>query len=234
MMEVRGVNGTIIRPLLGIPCERTGTVNGETFMAFLRIARQGWDMVATDFGRIDVTRCRMAQALLDSDHTHLVMLDADHIHPPDTVRRLMRWALKDRDMYQVVGGLNYRRGEPYEALAFLREEGNRNYYTLADWPAGIAQVAVVGTGCICIDRRVFEALPAPWFAYHYPQKYTDDKTFNWPTDDTHFAQACEQAGIPQWVDTTLTSPHGRWVYVDKQYGDEWRAKQAVTEGDDGH
>lgn len=76
-----------IKPLLGIPLERTGTVNGETFAAFMRIARQGWDMVFTGYGRIDVTRCRMAQTLLKGDHTHLIMLDADHIHPPETVHR---------------------------------------------------------------------------------------------------------------------------------------------------
>jgi hypothetical protein len=211
-----------IKPLLGIPVERTGTVNGETFAAFLRIARQGWDIVSTDYGRIDLTRCRMAQTLLQGDHTHLIMLDADHIHPPDVCHKLLRWVMKDRDKYQIVGGLNYRRGEPYEALAFLRDEETRNYYTFEDWPPGIFQVAALGTGCICIDRRVFEAIPAPWFGYSYPQKYTDDGSFNWPTDDTYFAQKCEVAGIAQWVDTTVTSPHGRWMYVDKQYGDEHR------------
>ena len=222
-----------IKPLLGIPVERTGTVNGETFGAFLRIARQGWDMVFTDYGRIDLTRCRMAQKLLETDHTHLIMLDADHVHPMDVVAKLVRWAHIDRDKYQIVGGLNYRRGEPYEALAFLRDETTRNYYTLEDWPAGMFQVAALGTGCIMIDRRVFEAIPAPWFAYTYPQKYTDDGSFNWPTDDTYFAQRCEEHGITQWVDTTIVSPHGKWVYVDKAYGDAWR-KSRIAEGSDGH
>ena len=215
---------TDIKPFVAIPMERTGTVNSETFAAFLRIARQGWDIISIEYGRIDVIRCRMAQTLLLSDHTHLIMLDADHIHPPDVVHKLLRWAQKDRDRYQIVGGLNYRRGEPYEAMAFLREPETRKYFTYEDWPPGLHQVAAVGTGCICIDRRVFETIPPPWFAYSYPQKYTDDGTFEYPTDDTHFAQACEQAGISQWVDTTITSPHGRWMYVDKQYGDEWRLK----------
>jgi hypothetical protein len=188
---------TDIKPLVGIPCERTGTVNSETFAAFMRIARQGWDQVWTDYGRIDVTRCRMAQELLKSDHTHLIMLDADHIHPPDVVHKLLRWAVKDRDTYQIVGGLNYRRGEPYEALAFLRDEKTRVYFTFEDWPDNsIMRVAALGTGCIMIDRRVFETVPAPWFGYSYPQQYTDDGSFGWPTDDTYFAQKCEVAGIP--------------------------------------
>jgi hypothetical protein len=216
-----------IKPLLGFPTERTGTVNGETLQAMARIWAQGWPQVWTDYGRIDLTRCRMAQELLKSTCTHLIMLDADHIHPPDVVHKLLRWAATDRDKYQIVGGLNYRRGEPYEALAFLRDPETRNYFTYEDWPEGLHQVAALGTGSICIDRRVFEALPAPWFAYAYPQKYTDDGSFGWPTDDTYFAQLCEKHGISQWVDTTVTSPHGRWVYVDKQYGDEYRARQAV-------
>jgi hypothetical protein len=222
----------MIKPLLGIPYERTGTVNAECFAAFLRIARQGWDLVSTDYGRTDVTRNRLAQALLKTDHTHLVMLDADHVHPPDVVKNLLRWADKDRDAYQVVGGLNYRRGEPYEACAFLRDERGI-YYTYDDWPAGLHQVAVVGTGCICIDRRVFETIPPPWFCYEYPQASTDDGSFNWPAEDTYFAHQCEKYGIAQWVDTTITSPHARTVYVDRQYGMSWRERHG-NQGTDTH
>lgn len=221
---------TEIKPLLGIPMERTGTVSSETFLAFLRIARQGWDVVGVPYGRIDVVRCRMAQALLDGDHTHLIMLDADHEHPVDVVQKLLRWPMKDRDKYQVVGGLNYRRGEPYEAMAFLRDEKTHNFYTFEEWPLGLHQVALVGTGCICIDRRVFEALPPPWFAYDYPEKYSDNRSFDYPTDDTYFNKLCEQAGIPVWCDTTLTSPHAKWDYVTAEYGAAWRQKHKAAIG----
>ena len=78
-----------IRPLVGIPLERTASYAEETLPWHWGIASRGWGFIHHGYNRTDVQRNEFAVSLLDSpDYTHLVMLDMDHTHPHDIVERL--------------------------------------------------------------------------------------------------------------------------------------------------
>ena len=189
------------RILLGVLKERAISYADDVLDNFMMIAATGVSLIRVPYGRTDIVRNRMAMGLLDSDYTHLLMLDADHEHPVDIVQRLARWVLLD-DTVQVVGGLNFKRSSPHEPCAFIFG-ADGSIYQPAEWERGLIEVDALGTGSILIAREVFEAIQPPWFYNIYDEVWMD----SWPGEDIGFSRNCKAAGIRLWVDTTTTSPH---------------------------
>ena len=191
----------------------------------MQIAAQGVRFIKQDYTRTDLASNRFAMQLLASEFTHLLMLDLDHVHPPDIVQRLAQWVLSD-PAHQVVGGLNYRRSEPYEPCAFIRQPDGA-LGAPASWTPGLMKVDFLGTGSILIAREVFEKIEPPWFYNLYDDnKWTDQ----WPGEDIGFNEKCREAGIQMYLDTTTTSPHVSdrligektfWAYLE-QHPDKYR------------
>jgi hypothetical protein len=192
------------RILVGIPLERTISHASLVFHRFMEIALQGPVVLKQDYTRTDLARNRFATKLLESDYTHLLMLDIDHVHPADIIQRLARWPMMKPEV-QVVGGLNFRRSEPYEPCCFFRDEEGGNVTTPAKWKPGLMKVDYIGTGSILIAREVFEKIEPPWFYNVYGiEANWDDQ---WPGEDIGFSEKCHAAGIDMYVDTTTSSPH---------------------------
>jgi len=190
------------RPIVGIPLERTISHADNVIWPLLAIAQQGWPFIRLNYGRTDLVRNKMVVQLLGSHFTHLVMLDTDHIHPEDIVQRLMANFI-ERPGLMVVGGLNFRRGEPFEPCLFVRGDDGR-YYSVADWErGGVIKVDAVGTGSLAVAREVFERMEPPWFYNDYSMAIDDV----WPGEDMGFCDKCRALGIDLYVDTRITSPH---------------------------
>jgi hypothetical protein len=192
------------RILVAVPLERSISNASLVFHRFMEIAAQGVVFLKQDYTRTDLARNRFATKLLESDYTHLLMLDVDHVHPVDIVQRLARWPLMNPEI-EVVGGLNFRRSEPYEPCCFFKDPETGGVNAPAEWSAGLLKVDYLGTGSILIAREVFEKIPPPWFKniYDIPANWDDE----WPGEDIGFNEACNAAGVNLWVDTTTTSPH---------------------------
>jgi hypothetical protein len=192
------------RILVAIPLERSISNASLVFHRFLEIASQGVAFLKQDYTRTDLARNRFAIKLLESNYTHLLMLDVDHVHPVDIVQKLARWPLMNPDV-KVVGGLNFRRSEPYEPCCFFKDPVTGGVNAPADWSAGLLKVDYIGTGSILIAREVFEAIEPPWFfnIYNIAANWADE----WPGEDIGFSEKCQKAGIDMYVDTTTTSPH---------------------------
>lgn len=226
------------RVVIGIPSERTRITAAAHSIE--RIAAQGYPFLQIGYTRCDVARNRMVIRMLSHNeqmvaedrtaesYTHLLMLDSDHIHPVDIVERLARWVQHDPNKL-VVGGLNFRRGAPFDPCAYMTDaEGT--LYPLLEWKQGCFPVDVLGSGCILIAASVFYELPFPWFGYSYERNEALDwpacgiealgAGVQWPGTDIWFSQRCEAAGIQQWVDTTTSSPHILETSVTE---DSWRS-----------
>lgn len=198
------------RILVGVPLERAMSFTEGVFYNFWSIAQQGVPIIQMPYGRIDVTRNKFAVSLLQSDFTHLLMLDIDHKHPKNIVQRLARWVITKPEI-KVVGGLNFRRSEPFDpCCGFWGKDGR--YYPPAEWGKGLIKVDILGTGSILIDREVFEIIPPPWFYFDYSKVWADD----WISEDVIFSKLCNQYNIDLYVDTTTTSPHITTGLVDAE------------------
>jgi len=193
--------------LVGIPVERT--IPTAAFWGFLQIVQQGYAFTCLPYMRCDVARNQIVKEFLspaNSVFTHLLMLDMDHVHPPDIVERLARHVEQDPSKL-VIGGLNFKRTAPFEPCFFLRA-GDGQYFTLTDWRPGLLKVDILGTGSILIAREVFSRIKPPWFSYSYKADMSlDNWPEAWPGVDVTFSKFCTVAGIDMWVDTTTTSPH---------------------------
>jgi hypothetical protein len=203
------------RILIGVPLERTIAHASLVFHRFIEIAAQGAVFLKQDYTRTDLARNRFAMKLLESDYTHLLMLDLDHVHPADIVQRLARWVLMDPAI-EVVGGLNFRRSEPYEPCCFFKNEEMGTVNAPAEWGPGLLKVDYIGTGSILIAREVFEKIEPPWFQniYGIEANWADE----WPGEDIGFSEKCAAAGVGMYVDTTTTSPHvGERLIAEKTF-----------------
>lgn len=210
--------------LLGIPMERT--IGQRAFFGFADILVQGWPLAQQDYTRNDIARCNLAEYLLQSEYTHLLMLDSDHVHPSDIVDRLARWFIVYPDQVQVVGGLNFRRGEPYDPCAFI-DPGDGSFRRMAEWckpdeEPGAIEVDALGSGSIMIERKVFEQIDRPFFGYDYSIE-------GWPGTDMWFSAKCRKAGIKLWCDTSTTSPHISDQLIDGETWKAWMRANGVME-----
>ncbi len=207
------------RILVAFLLERTISYADLVFPACMQIAAQGPVVLNMPYQRTDLARNRASMELLKSDFTHLLMLDIDHVHPHDIIQRLAKWVLKDPKKYQVVGGLNFRRSEPYDPCAY-KTGADGSMYTIA-WEKDdeIVEVDRLGTGSILIAREVFETIPPPWFWNDYSQSWRDA----WPGEDIGFNKLCVQHGIKMWVDVTVTSPHITPAIIDGATWQKWTA-----------
>lgn len=191
---------------------RGETLSSEVFPSFLQIAAHGFPFIDFGFRRKDICLNMLGRYLLDSEFTHAVVLDADHMHPHDVIEQLCYWPGRDPTKL-VVGGLNYRRGEPYEPMAYIRDKQGHSYSLTANEP-GLYRVSVIGGGSMLYAREAFERLPYPWFQCVY------DSTTETPGEDTYFSALCEKHGVEMWCDAGVTSPHlgtkwiDRWAFED--------------------
>jgi len=126
------------RICLHILMERAISFGDKVIYPWLMMAQAGVHIMEMPYIRTDLARNQSAINLLKSDFTHHLMIDADHVHPYDLVERLAKWVILDPDVW-VVGGLNFRRGAPYEPCAFVYGEDKR-IYSPAAFPPGIMEV----------------------------------------------------------------------------------------------
>lgn len=212
-----------IRILIGIPMERT--IGQLAFFGFIRIFTQGWPLAKLEYTRNDIARCKFGEFLMSSEFTHLLMLDSDHVHPEDIAPRLARWFRAYPDEVQVCGGLNFRRGVPFDPCAFV-DPGDGSYRRMAQWEPGAIEVDALGSGSIMIAKSVFEALPQssgnPWFGYNYSDLQ------GWPGTDMWFSKRCHEQGIALWCDTTTTSPHVGDTLITEDTYRAWLTGHGVT------
>lgn len=209
--------------LLGIPMERT--IGQQAFFGFASILVQGWPLAHLEYTRNDIARTKLAEFAVDNGYTHLLMLDSDHVHPVDIVERLARWFIAYPEV-QVVGGLNYRRGEPYDPCAFI-DPGDGSFRRVGEWgdgerAPGAVEVDALGTGSMMIACDVFRRIEKPWFAYDYSIE-------GWPGTDMWFSARCRKAGVKLWCDTSTTSPHVGDHLIDGETWKQWMRANGVLE-----
>lgn len=189
------------RVLVGILLERSISHADKVFWPFMHLAMMGPAFTEQTHGRIDYVRNRMVMDLLASDYSHLLMLDIDHIHPPDIIQRLARWVILDPNV-RVVSGINFRRGKPFDPV-FGNYNGQKKRMTTVEWDEGLIQAEEVGAASLLVHRSVFEEMEPPWFFNVYDNVWEND----WPGEDIGFCRKLNAMGIPIHIDTTTTSPH---------------------------
>lgn len=218
------------RPIIGLAMERCIPYADDVLWSLIQLAQQGYPFIQTVTAPVDVVCNKFAAHLLATDFTHLVILGIDHVHPADLMRRFEQRVTED-PARQVIVGLSFRRGAPFDPLAFVYKDDN--VYTIASWePGELVRVDAAGTNEMCIAREVFERIPAPWFYRDYSVK---SDGLGGLSEDLVFCRSLREHGIALWLDTSITNEHLFTGRIGEQTFRTYLAthREAIEEATDG-
>ncbi len=161
---------------------------------------------------IDRNRNEIVRLMLEhpAQFTHLLFLDSDMIFPQHTLKQLLN------HQKPVVGGLYFQRVPPFYPIVFDRiqkenQEIEYQFLKSASHLTELHQVGAMGTGCLLVERKVFESMKAPWFAIEW-------KGNEIRGEDLYFAEQCHKNKIPLLLDTNLNLKHMGVGAVEKGEG----------------
>lgn len=143
----------------------------------------------------------------------LMFIDDDMVWQPDAVQKIVE-AREEHDL-DMLGGLCFRRAEPYQPTLFMRERADGGAYNfLETWPADeIVEVDATGCAFLLIHKRVFEMIAGgemPPHEYRVREGGPPPNFFRWEGtmgEDLRFCQDAKAAGARIWVHTGVEIGH---------------------------
>ncbi len=218
-----------VKPLLFIPLGRDVIRDSWVFNSLADIIGQGWPRIKTEANATDIQRNNGAEALLAAppEFNALVMLDADHRHPPETVQMLVR-SLEEHPEAGMIVAVNYRRRQPYDPCVWI--ERNGEVWQPVEWEANtVAPVYRSGMTAVIIPRRSFEVVPKPWFANTY--SVDGEGKLVYKREDFYWCDKLRKAGLPILMDARIpASPHEPNLpgWVDNTWWKAWLKQHPNT------
>jgi glycosyltransferase involved in cell wall biosynthesis len=139
------------------------------------------------------------QATLQAEGDWVWHIDTDMLFAPETLERLLAHQV---DVVQV---LCLKRHPPHEPILWTRSGDPTDPDPMPEGPPRLVETKCVGAGGTLYRRRVFEAIPGPWFVGVLG------------TEDTHFARRIVLAGFRLYTDLTTPVRHLTPMAVYPQY-----------------
>lgn len=147
---------------------------------------------------VDNARNEIVEDFLKSDYTHLLFLDADTIPPQDALDRLLA---HDKDIISAITPIVEMddKGEPWRKWNVVDQNDKH-----VQPNTGIIQAKGIGSSCILIKRRVFEALDKPYYRFLYKDDNGKDVVVS---EDIHFIAKALSKGFVAYADTSIICKH---------------------------
>ncbi len=145
----------------------------------------------------------LARAFLTTDCDYFWLLNDDQIYPQDTLLRLLSHK-KD-----VVGPLCLLKAEPHQPILYTkRSDGHRIYRCLRRFERGLITepTLTLGGGGMLVHRRVFEAIPDPWWTVT-TKVNADTGIHEQTSEDFDFCDRVEAAGFQVHCDLDMSVIH---------------------------
>jgi len=153
----------------------------------------------------DHNRNAVTAAFLEGDSEAIFWIDDDTVHPPETLERLLGL---DTD---VAAGVYFRRGLPYDPLAYKRLP-NRMYTPMKYFERGeIVPVESVGMGCTLVRRHVYEKIREQYRLFRRLENATVVAVHG---DDVVAMDGGLPAVVHDWAGKAVIGPGGRGYLVD--------------------
>lgn len=138
-------------------------------------------------------RQKIVRYAQERNATHLLFLDSDQTFPKDLIRRLIGHE------QPVVAANIPTKTLPATPTARLKDTTAGGTVIYSHEANGLQQVWRVGTGVMMIDMEVFEVLDSPFFPMQW-----DESVNQYRGEDWMFCEKLEQAGLPVFIDHTLS------------------------------
>jgi len=188
--------------LIAIPCSWE-YMHVAFVKSFFELRKFNWTYGVWGRAQLDTMRNEMVEECLKGDYTHLFMLDADMVYPPDTIVQLL---LSDVD---IVAGFSARRIPPHIPLFFVdskaEDSSECEYLCDAGFPAGkpgLYEVKAIGSAGMLIKRKVLESIEPPYFSFS--ERTPEGKQVG---EDVYFCIKARKAGFKVYCRTDLPYVH---------------------------
>lgn len=204
----------IIRRLEG------GQVN-QALPPHLRIEALTW--IRSHKFPTDVARNEICAGVLEGGHDYLLFLDADMVHPPELVERLLFIE------QPVVTARYHIKKPPFVACAFMEDplDPRPHIYRTVHFGRGVFEVHACGAGALLIHRRVLERIHDchghNWFRY---QRAADPPFDFTVSEDMWFCEQARALGFSIWCDWELECGHLVPQVIGKSFNDSYLMRQA--------
>jgi GT2 family glycosyltransferase len=219
MDEARGV--------IGIPAQDMSyTAFWKSYVGLEK--PNGSVLICTENVLTAVARNQIVKGMLKYPRAEwLFFMDSDMLFPARALRHLLKRFERDHKPHvDIVGGAYFQRFEPHELIAYQHVGGELPYRPLTpEWieyvrshrdslpldgrftgriigSDGLMEVDGIGTGCLLIRRKVFEAMAEPWFSYR------DEGS-----EDLYFCREAKRAGFKIHLDRGLVCGHVNRIVV---------------------
>jgi len=143
----------------------------------------------------------------------ILFIDDDMVWHPDAIGKLV--AAREEHDLDMIGGLCFRRSEPYAPTLYMRENPTGGGYNFLErWdPDQIVEVDATGAAFLLIHKRVFEMIaggPMPPHEHRVREGGPPPNFFRWEGtlgEDLRFCQDAKAAGARIWVHTGIEIGH---------------------------
>lgn len=211
----------VSRPTIAVGYCHPDKVSGYFHNSLLGLVRAEASRVGPVIGvlsgpKVDDARNKIVWAMLDTEATHLLMVDADMVLPRDTIHRLL---LADKDIVTGLAFIGSFGGSPVSPNIRVRKthkDGTWEMRPLWDYPVDeLVRVEGAGAACMLIKREVLEKIliargenhPMPWFAHGMANGVQIG-------EDIAFCLTAQKVGFEVWCDTGLVVPHVKPRFVE--------------------
>ena len=209
-----------IKIAIGVPLSHN-SVPIEFFESFIQMKKPVSHMFlrAGGYQGVDSMRNQLVKAAMQYSCTHILFLDVDHRHHPDTIPKLLSHNLP------IVSGLSYMRNDPYEPCLFRGIINN--YKTVTEWEDGeLIEVDSVGGACLLVDIEVLKKIKDPFLKFMENPDPTVEFAIG---EDVYFCNRAKQEGYKIYVDTSIQNSHLGIVEVNKEFSEKWNGRENGTQ-----
>jgi hypothetical protein len=210
-------------------CTR-GRISAQTAMSWLMtdygFLGQG-EVVRRLFIEGNVLTQQRSECVQRMEGDWLLFIDDDMVFPPGAIRELVETQRRFDDTVDMLGGLCFQRGTPYQPTMYVRDPTNGRYQFRETWQDGAAvEVDASGMAFMLIHRRVFDMILFARTGEHLPTfeeraLMPPPPFFRWEGtfgEDFLFCQEAKAAGARIFVDTSVEIGHlGEHVITREQF-----------------
>lgn len=157
-------------------------------------------------------RNEVVKAFLATDCKYLWMLDSDMGFEPELILEMLDFA----DRYPVLGALTFGMDGDGTVFPVIRAEHEGQIRRIDSYPTNALVPCVTGTGCLMVQRQVFETMqkeypePYPWFQH-------TARNGQAISEDVEFCLRAKELGFQPFVHTGLRTLHKKSLHIGEAH-----------------
>jgi hypothetical protein len=151
------------------------------------------------------------ECIRNMDGDWIIFIDDDMTWQPDAIAKLVA-TQREHDL-DMVGGLCFQRGDPYQPTLYMRESPTEgNYIFLEEWEQdSVVEVDATGMAFVLITKRLLQRIAGEFPDREVRAKGRPPSYFRWDEkgfgEDMTFCQDAKKAGARIFVDTSIKIGH---------------------------